>query len=77
MESWSIIGARWPERVVRLRRRCAIDPEFRELVSDYQEARAALERWRGVDPASSARVADYERLVCELEAEIEQGLETP
>lgn len=74
MEPWSTIAERWPNRVFEFRRRCAADPEFGSILSDYHEARSALDRWRRVDPASSVRIADYERLVRELELEIEHGL---
>lgn len=60
--------------MLQLRKRCAIDPDFRELLSDYTEAREALDRWRAVDPVTSFRIADYDRLVREIEAEIEKGL---
>jgi len=74
MEPWSIIEQRWPDRVLAVRWRCTVDREFAAIVSDYGEARAALERWREKDPAGSGRVADYERLVRELEAEIKLTL---
>lgn len=74
MDTWSLIAERWPEHMLKVRRRCAIDPGFREVVSDYETARCALNRWRGVDLTPSQRVADYERLVRELEAEIESSL---
>jgi hypothetical protein len=60
--------------MLELRKREAIDPEFREILTDYEEARSALDRWRAIDPPSSDRVADYEGLVQELEAEIENRL---
>lgn len=74
MGTEAIFAERWPDRLFEIRRRSAIDPDFREVLSDYQEARAALDRWRAVDPASSGRVADYEELVRELEVEIENRL---
>ncbi|MCB1312704.1 MAG: hypothetical protein KDK29_12875 [Sedimentitalea sp.] len=74
MDTWSLIAERWPEHLLKVRRRCAIDPGFREVVADYHEARCALTRWRGIDLTMSERVADYERLVRELESEIEAGV---
>lgn len=76
MQSWSIFAKRWPDHMLELQERCALNPDFSQILSDYEEAWTALDRWRGVDPAGSNRIADYERLVCELEAEIEQGLNT-
>ena len=61
-------------RALAIRRRCAVDPAFRAVVSDYGDARSALDHWRQIDPVSSGRVADYERLVRELEEEIERSL---
>ncbi len=74
MDLASIIAERWPNRMLEIRKRCSIDAEFRQVLSDYHEARAALVWWRNNDPATSGRVADYERLVHELEAEIEERL---
>lgn len=73
MELWPIITDRWPNRVLAIRRRCAVDPEFRAVVSDYCETRSALERWRSVDPPGSHRITDYEALLVEIEDEIEAG----
>jgi hypothetical protein len=70
MEPWPNITDRWPERALAIRKRCAVDPEFRAVVSDYCDARSALDHWRRIDPASSERVADYERLVRELEGSL-------
>ena len=77
MEPWSIIAARWPTRVLVARRLFATDSEFREIVSDYQEALSALDRWRGIEGASSGRVAGYEDLIRELETEIDKRFTTP
>lgn len=74
MEPWTYIAERWPEHVLGIRRRCAGDPALRSLVDDYVEARSALDRWRGIDPAGSPRIADYEGLVGELEAEIDRSI---
>ncbi|WP_193141133.1 MULTISPECIES: hypothetical protein [unclassified Meridianimarinicoccus] len=74
MEPGPIIAERWPNLMPELRRRSTIDPGFRELLSDYREAWEALDRWRAIDPESSCRIADYDRLVRELEAEIEKEL---
>jgi hypothetical protein len=77
MEPWSIIAARWPTRVLEARRLCARDSEFREIVSDYQEALSALDRWRGIEGASSGRAAEYEDLIRELESEIDKRFTAP
>ncbi|WP_299902440.1 hypothetical protein [uncultured Ruegeria sp.] len=69
-----IIAKRWPNRMLEIRKRSSTDPEFRQILSDYCEATDALIRWRSIDPAASGRVADYERLVCELESEINKRL---
>ena len=74
MEPGPILAERWPNRLLELRRKCAINPDFREILSDYLAAREALEHWRAVDPENSRKIADYDSLVREIEAEIEKGL---
>lgn len=74
MELGPIIAKRWPTRTIEIQKRCSIDSDFRQVLSDYCEATDALVRWRTIDTASSERVADYVRLVHELEAEIEKRL---
>ena len=77
MEAWFTISQRWPDQIPEIRRRCRVDPEFKATVADYAEARSALDRWRGIDPATSERIADYERLVHEIGGEIDQYLSLP
>lgn len=74
MEPWSIMAERWPDRILEIRWRCAVDGEFRAIVCDYQAARRALDRWSGIDPPGSERLADFEELIREIEAEIEERL---
>lgn len=71
MDPWLIITKRWPKLALNIRLHCATDPEFRELIADYAEARHALDFWTGIDPPSSRRIADYGHLIRELECEIE------
>lgn len=73
MEPWSIIADRWPERAIAIRSRCAVNPEFRAVLSDYGEARSALDRWRAFEPPGSHRIVDDETLRVEIENEIEAG----
>lgn len=75
MGTWTFIVTRWPGRELEIRRLSARDREFAAVVEDYQGACAALDHWKAIDPASSPRIADYETLVEELEAEIEACLE--
>jgi hypothetical protein len=77
MNRWTVIVSRWPERGFEIWRRCATDPDLRSIVCQYQEARSALDRWRAIDVPSSRRIADYEDLVRDLEAEIESALSQP
>ena len=74
MGDWTFIVTRWPGRELEIRRRCSSDPVFASVVDDYCEACTALGHWGGIDPPSSARIADYETLVEELESEIEASL---
>ena len=74
MVDWTFIVTRWPGRELEIRRRCSNDPAFASIVEDFCDASKALSHWGGIDPASSARIADYEALVDELESEIEVSL---
>jgi len=74
MERLRAIVTRLPDRELEIRRLTARDPQFRAICHDYQEAAAALHRWRqaaatGRQP-DELQVRDYERLLTELEAEI-------
>ncbi|WP_026381488.1 hypothetical protein [Afifella pfennigii] len=66
--------ARWPEREFQIRRRCARDEDFRAIVSDYDQACAALAHWRQAAEANSEKIREYEEIVKELEAEILERL---
>jgi hypothetical protein len=52
-----------------IRRLHARDPEFRSVCDDYDEVQRALEHWQAADPPLPERVAEYRRLLEELEAE--------
>jgi len=74
MEELRAIVTRLPDRELEIRRLTTRDPQFRAICHDYQEAAAALDRWRqaagaGLQP-DDLQVRDYERLLTELEAEI-------
>jgi hypothetical protein len=63
---------RYASRSIQLEREVLKNPDFRSLCEDYGEAVEALERWsRGNDPLSPQRVLEYQRLVRDLEQEIE------
>lgn len=68
------MAERWPDRILEIRWLCAVDAEFRSIVSDYRAACDALDRWRGVDPPGSERIVGFEDLIIEIEAEIEEML---
>ncbi len=74
MHPWHFTLERWPERTFSIHRRLRDDPRFREIVGDYEIARAAQQHWRAADPPGTRRITDYERIVRELEEEIEQNL---
>jgi hypothetical protein len=77
MEDIRSIVARLPRRELEIRRRCAQDPGFRAICRDYEEAAAALCRWRGVAEERDRRVQEYANFVGELEAEILACLDRP
>lgn len=70
----SHLDRRFPDQMLKLRRLMRDDPAFRELCGDYEAAAAALDYWRSPERRSHERVEDYQRLVEELEAEIEAAL---
>ncbi len=66
----------FPGRDRLIERAIADHASFRELCEDYRRCASALERWRGLDgegPASRSR--EYERLLAELESEVETWFE--
>ena len=66
---------RFAGRGLRLEQEILKNPDFRSLCEDYGEAVDALAHWsKSVHPQSAQRVAEYERLVGELEQEIETYL---
>ena len=52
-----------------IRRLYIHDPEFRAVCGDCSEVQRALEYWQGSDEAAPERVAEYRRMLEELEAE--------
>lgn len=70
MEEIRSIVARFPQRELDIRRRCARDPHFRAICADYEEATAALHYWQRVAKDGDRRVAEYAAFLGELEAEI-------
>ncbi len=69
------LDRRFPDQTLKLRRLMRDDPAFRELCADYEAAAAALEYWQSPQRRSHERAKDYERLVAELEADIEAQLQ--
>jgi hypothetical protein len=51
-----------------IRRRYVRDPEFRAVCDDYGEVQRALEHWQATGSVPG-RVAEYHRMLEELEAE--------
>jgi hypothetical protein len=63
---------RFASRSTQLEREVLKNPDFRSLCEDYGEAVEALERWsKSNHSPSPQRVLEYQRLVDELEQEIE------
>jgi len=68
------LDRRFPDRTLIIRRLLRDDRTFRELCLDYEEALAALAYWRSPQRWSPKQLADYRRLVAELETKIEAML---
>lgn len=74
MDLWPFTIKRWPGRELAIRRHMKEDSVFREIIGEYEIARTALQHWRAEDSPEGRKVADYERIVQELEEEIEAKL---
>lgn len=70
MEEIRSLVARFPQRELDIRRRCARDAHFRSICADYEEATAALHHWQKVGKGEDRRVAEYAAFVEDLETEI-------
>ena len=67
--SIDLLVSRFPRHELAIRRLYARNPEFREVCDDYAEVRHALEHWQATDQALPERVAEYRRMLKELETE--------
>ena len=69
MPSIDLLVSRFPRHEFAIRRLYVRDPEFRAVCDDYGEVQRALEHWQATDQAAPGRVAEYRRMLEELEAE--------
>lgn len=69
MPSVDLLVSRFPRHEFTLQRLYVRDSEFRAVCDDYGEVRRALEHWQATDRAVPGRVAEYRRMLEELEAE--------
>jgi hypothetical protein len=67
--SIDLLASRFPRHEFAIRRLYVRDPEFRSVCDDYGEVQRALEHWQAADPPVRGRVAQYRRMLEELEAE--------
>jgi hypothetical protein len=67
--SINLLVSRFPRHELAIRRLYARDPEFRAVCDDYGEVQHALAHWQANDQAAPERVAEYRRMLEELEAE--------
>jgi hypothetical protein len=70
MEGLGSIVARFPQRELDLRRRCARDAGFRAICSDYEEMTIALRNIRHTATDGDPRIEEYANFLGELEEEI-------
>lgn len=70
MEQFQSLIERLPQRELDIRRRYRRDAYFRSVCADYEEAAAALRRWRNVAEPARAKADEYSCFLQELEAEI-------
>lgn len=64
-----IVG-RFPRRELDIHRRCARDPQFLAICSDYEEAMRALIRWQDQGTETDPRIREYTDFLHEIETEI-------
>jgi hypothetical protein len=69
VSSIDLLVGRFPRHEFAIRRLYVRDPEFRAVCDDYGEVQRALEHWRATDRTVVGRVAEYRRMLEELEAE--------
>lgn len=63
--------ALYPNRASEIRKRAIRDPLFRSACQDYCDAHGALQKWRASGSTiSDERVAEFARIVKEIETEI-------
>ncbi len=67
--SLELLVRRFPGHALAIRRLYIQDPEFRVVCGDCSEVQRALEYWQTTDDAAPERVAEYRRMLEELEAE--------
>jgi hypothetical protein len=77
VENIRSIIARFPERELDIRRRCARDARFRSVCTDYEEAAAALRYWKKATREGDRKDEEYSNFLEELEAEILAQLDHP
>jgi hypothetical protein len=63
------LARRFPEHAATLRRLGARDPTLRAIGKDHALTLRALGHWQAADPAMPERVAEYRRMLEELETE--------
>ncbi len=69
MSSSDLLVSRFPRQEFTIRRLYVRDPEFRAVCDDYGEVRRVLEHWQAAGRMVPGRVAEYRRMLEELEAE--------
>jgi outer membrane protein assembly factor BamD (BamD/ComL family) len=67
--SIDLLVSRLPRHELAIRRLYVRDPEFRSVCDDCAEVQRALAHWQAADPPLPERVAEYRRMLEELEAE--------
>ena len=64
------LAGRFPECQTQIEHLVIVNPDFREVCGDYEEANQALDHWRETSSPNAARmIEDYERLLRVLETE--------
>ena len=74
MKRFENLNDHFRDCALTIRRLLRDDPTFGELCEDYEDAAVALDFWQSPPRRSEMLVSEYQKLVFELEAEIEANL---
>ena len=73
MTAYHELTRKFPRAQLAIHRRCLQDPEFRAICEDYEDAAAALAKWKTAE-GNGTKVTQYRELLSDLEQELLEKL---